>query len=419
MIRAHRVRLEPNNRQRTMLARSAGVSRFAYNWALANWGQAYAASTYPELGESKKPNQLSLRRELNSIKREQFPWMLEVTKCAPQEAIIDLGKAFDAFFKQRARYPTFKKRGQRDSFRVSAGTFTIKGDRLRLPVIGWVRMSEAVRWIDAQYLSVTVSRTADHWFASISCELAEPAPTPQSIPHTVVGVDVGVNEYVTSTGDRYQVPRSYRRSQRQLRRAQQALARKQRGSANRAKHVTKVARIHERTANIRRDWLHQTTTAIAHSANVIVVEDLNVRGMTRNRHLSKSVLDAGFGEFRRQLTYKTQTLGTELVTADRWFPSSKLCSTCGTKTKSLQLSIREWTCETCNTVHDRDVNAAINLAALTLPGGTRWQPVESSPPLTSSEPRFTTRQATSMKQESDRTQAVPTNTWDYHCLRKF
>lgn len=356
--RAHKIRLDPTNKQATALARAAGCSRFAYNWALARWQEQYAAHVNdPSL---PRPSRYSLRKQLNSIKRIEFPWMLESTKCAPQEAIIDPGLAFQRFFKGRNKYPSFKKRGVRDSFRLSSGQFSIVGKMLRVPDIGWIRMTEAVRF-DGRCTTVTLSRVAGQWFASVLCEVAEPHP--QAPSGETLGIDVGVGEYVVGDGARYPVPRAYRAAERRLRRAQQALSRKQKGSVNRAKARIKVARLHQRTADVRQDWLHKLTTELADRADTVVIEDLNVSGMLKNRYLSKSVSDAAFGEFRRQMEYKITDRGTELVVADRWYPSSKLCSICGTKAKSLPLEIRSWECGGCGAQHDRDLNAAINLAA--------------------------------------------------------
>ena len=356
MMKAHKVALDLTNVQATHLARAAGTARFAYNWALARWQEQHEASKMDP--QAAKPSQLSLRRELNAIKAESFPWMADVTKCAPQEAIINLGAAFTAFFAGRARYPRFKKRGIHDSFKVSSGFFEVSGNQIRIPRIGWLRMAETYRFSEATPISATISRNAERWYVSIVAKVeTDTVPAPAG----VLGIDLGVHEHVVSNGIRYRVPRAYRANERPLRRAQQAVSRKQKGSKNQAKARKKVARIYSRTANIRQDWLHKTTTAIANSASVLGIEDLNVKGMTRDRYLTKSVLDAGFAEFRRQLAYKTAERGSRLIVADRWYPSSKICAACGTKTKSLPLSIRTWTCTACTTTHDRDVNAAINL----------------------------------------------------------
>ena len=364
MYKVHKVRLEPNDKQATGLSRAAGVSRFAYNWGLDLWGKQYDEFKRGE--RDTKPSQLSIRRELNAIKREKFPWMLESTKCAPQEALINLGKAFDRFFKKQGKYPQFKKRGVRDSFRLSSGQFSVTYKngvpRLRVPRVGMIRLSEAPRF-DGELMSVTVSRTADRWFASLMFRMDDVDATPSSSTE-VAGIDLGVRELVVSNGDRLQVPRAYRRAERQLHRSQQSLSRKEKGSKNRQKAKAKVARLHYRTACVRSNWQHQVTSRLVNDYATLVIEDLNVAGMMKNRRLAKSISDVGFGELRRQLEYKAAQSGTEVVVADRWFPSSKMCNVCGTRTKSLPLSIRAWNCAGCGAHHDRDLNAAINLRNL-------------------------------------------------------
>lgn len=364
MYRAHKIRLEPNNKQATGLSRAAGTARFAYNWGLARWAEQYAE--YKSGTRDAAPSQLSLRRELNAIKREEFPWMLESTKCAPQEALINLGKAFDNFFKKRGDYPKFKKRGVRDSFTLTVVQSSLSVDGgshyLRVPKVGRIRLSEEPRF-DGEVISVTVSRTADQWFASLMFR-AEDAPTPEHSSDKAVGIDLGVRELAYSNGDRFQVPREYRRRERQLRRAQQSLSRKEKGSKNRQKAKSKVAKLHYRVACARADWQHKVTSRLTQEFETIVIEDLDVVGMLKNRYLAKSVSDVGFAEIRRQIEYKAAQSGATVIVADRWFPSSKMCSVCGTKTKSLPLHIREWTCGECGTCHDRDLNAAINLKNL-------------------------------------------------------
>ncbi|MDR2716257.1 MAG: transposase, partial [Coriobacteriaceae bacterium] len=276
MQRVHKIALDPNNIQRTYLLKSAGVARFAYNWALAEWTRQYEA--HKENPTLSKPSQTALRRQLNSIKREQYPWMMEATKCAPQEAIIDLGRAFSNFFAGRAKYPTFHKKGVRDSFRVSSGFFKVEDKAIQLPKIGWIRTRESLRWQDARLISVTISRTADKWFASIVCEIDSTTRTavPQAKDNTI-GIDVGVREYVCSDGARHTLPQAYRVSEKKLKRAQQSLARKQKGSNNRTKQREKVAKVHARTASIRADWLHKLSHEIVKNNAVVVIEDLNVK----------------------------------------------------------------------------------------------------------------------------------------------
>jgi putative transposase len=358
MLRAHKIALNPSDKQGTYLAKCAGASRFAYNWALSEWERMY--EEWKEDKSLPKPGQLLLRRQLNAIKRKQFPWMLEVTKCAPQEAIIDLGKAFGSFFSGKASYPRYKKKGMHDSFRVSSGFFSVSGKTISLPHIGALRMREGLRYEGARLINVTVSRRADRWYASVLCEVPKTISKPYMKQGTV-GIDAGVNAYVPSEGKPYETPHSYRKAERKLRCAQKSLSRKQKGSRNYGKQKAKVARIHAEVSDIRADFLHKMTMDIVSGYDTIVIEDLNVKGMLGNHHLSKSISDASFGEFRRQLEYKTEAAGKTLIIADRYYPSSKLCSKCGVKAKRLTLGMREWECSECGSWHDREANAAENL----------------------------------------------------------
>lgn len=359
MLIAHRIELKPNNRQATYFSRAAGTARFAYNWALARWKEQYEMwkgdNTLP------RPSQMALRRELNAVKREQFPWMLEVTKCAPQLAIIQLGDAFRNFFAGRARYPQFRKKGVHDRFSLSNDQFAVKDKRIRIPNLGWVRMRESLRF-SGKILSATISRVADKWFVSIALDSPENPPFHPAENQGSVGVDLGVSALATlSTGEKMAGPKPHKALLSRLRRLSRALSRKMKGSRNRAKAKMKLARLHARISNIRKDCLHKLTTWLTQSFSLIGIEELNVKGMEQNRHLARSVADMGFFEFRRQLEYKAAWRGSRVVFADRWFASSKTCSGCGAVADSLPLAIREWQCPSCGAFHDRDVNAAINL----------------------------------------------------------
>lgn len=359
MLMAHRIALEPNNAQATYLARAAGVARFAYNWALAQWTQQYEACKLD--ASLPKPSQAALRRQLNAIKREQFPWMLEVTKNAPQMAIIQLGDAFKNFFAGRAKYPQFRKKGRYERFSLSNDQFSIDGCRIRIPHLGWVRMREALRF-SGKILSATVSRVADRWFVSIAVDTPDNAHLPKAENQGAVGVDLGVSALATlSTGESIAGPKPHKALLGRLQRLSRSLSRKQKGSSNRNKARAKLAKLHARIANIRSDALHQLTTSLMRRFHTIGIEDLNVRGMVKNRCLARSISDMGFFEFRRQLHYKAAMRGGQVVVADRWFASSKTCSACGHKLESLPLSVRQWKCPECGANHDRDVNAAINL----------------------------------------------------------
>jgi putative transposase len=361
MILAHKIALVPNNEQATYLKKACGVARFAYNWALAEWRRQYEAwKSDPSL---PKPSQQSLRRQLNAIKREQFPWMLEVTKNAPQMAIIHLGKAFQNFFEGRARYPKFHKKGVHDSFTLTNDQFSIDGCRIRIPNLGWVRMRESLRFA-GKLLSATISRVADRWFVSITVDTPNTSHLPQAENQGAVGVDLGVSALATlSTGEAIPGPKPHKALLGRLRRLSRSLSRKQKGSANRKKARVMLAKLHARIAHIRADALHKFTTSLTRRFHTIGIEDLNVRGMVKNRRLARSIMDMGFFEFRRQLEYKAAMRGGQVVVADRFFASSKTCSACGHQLDDLPLSVRRWTCQDCGAVHDRDVNAAKNLLA--------------------------------------------------------
>jgi putative transposase len=363
LLVAHKIALDPNAEQHNCFARAAGTARFAYNWALNEWKRQYK--------EGDKPSEAALRRLLNEIKYEQFPWMLEVSKTAPQQAIKNLGTAFYNFFhdlkkpkhERHFRYPTFKKKGEHDSFRADNGAGTVLFDdkRIRLPVIGWIRMREGLRFV-GKIISVTISRVADRWFASVCVEIEHQPPIRENQATSVVGVDLGISALATiSDGRKIAGPKALRRSLKKLRRLSRAVSRKKKGSANRRKAVGKLARLHARVANIRRDTLHKLTTNLCKRYTAIGIEDLHVKGMLRNGKLARSIADCGWGEFRRQADYKAPMWNSAIHVAGRFFPSSKTCHVCGCVHAEMTLSVRAWTCAGCGTVHDRDDNASQNL----------------------------------------------------------
>jgi putative transposase len=371
MMLGHRIRLVPTAEQDAYFRRACGVARFAYNWALAEWQREYC--------NGGKPSEATLRKKLNARKDAEFPWMREVTKNAPQQAIKNLGRAYANFFDdlkkyrrnerpwKRVRVPTFKKKGRRDGFRADNGpdrahpdAAQTDGKRVKLPRVGWVKMREEVRFA-GRILCVMISRRADAWYASFSIEV-EYEPDVR-VDASVVGVDLGITALATFSDDTPRLPSSQplRRYLQKLKRLARGYSRTQRGSNNRAKAKTKLARLHRRVADSRSDVLHKLTTSLTRY-RTIVIEDLNVSGMLANRHLSRAIADIGFFEFRRQLEYKTEMAGSTMIVANRWYPSSKLCSTCGVKSETLALNERTWTCTSCGTSHDRDINAAVNLA---------------------------------------------------------
>ncbi len=306
--------------------------------------------------------------------------MYEVPKTVAQHAIKNLGAAYKNFFEdlakakrgaiqaKRIRRPRFKKKGQREGFRIDNGVdrtranaVAVLGRRVRLPRIGWVCMREEVRFAGS-ILSATVSRQADAWYCSFAVEIGDlPA---EGTARGTIGVDLGIARLATLSDGTPPIesPKPLRRLLGKLKRLNRSLGRKVKGSHNRAKAKTKLARLIARIAHIRQDALHKLTTSLIQQFGVVVIEDLNIRGMLANRRLSRAIADVGFFLFRRQLEYKARAAGATLLVVDRWFPSSKLCSECGAKHGALTLSERTWTCPSCGISHDRDLNAAVNLA---------------------------------------------------------
>lgn len=352
---AHKIELKLNNKQKTYFSKAAGVARFSYNWALNEWQKEYA--------EGLKPSNPSLRRKLNSIKRTEFPWMLEVTKNAPQMAIIQLGQAFKNFFAKRASYPQFRKKGMHDRFTLSNDQFTVDASRIRIPHLGWVRMRESLRFA-GKILSATISRCAHKWFVSINIKTVKSILT-ENENQVAVGVDLGLTQFATlSTGEVIEGPKPHKAKINRLKRLSKKLSRKQKDSNNRRKARAKLAKLHYQIANIRKDAIHKLTTKISTNFSIIAIEDLHVKGMIRNRKLSRSISDMGFYEFRRQIEYKSLLKKKKVIVADRWFASSRICSRCTVKNTELTLSMREWECLSCGTKHHRDINAAKNLEKL-------------------------------------------------------
>ena len=362
MLLGHKIRLAPNKVQATYFAKAAGVARFAYNWALLRWQEQYQENLADP--SQPKPNEAALRRQLNAIKREQYPWMLEVTKSAPQMAIIQLGQAFDNFFAHRTGFPRLRRKGTDDRFTIANDLFCIENRRIRIPKLGWVRMRETLRFT-GRIVSATISCVAGNWYAGITVDMPDEPPLPPAENQGAVGVDLGVTTLATlSNGEVFIGPKALLSSRKKLRRLERVLSRKVKGSRNRAKEKLKLAKLHARIANLRRESLHQLTTDLTRSFHTIGIEDLNVKGMLRNHRMARVIADMGFHELRRQLEYKAAWRGGRVVVADCWFPSSKLCSCCGHRLKALALGVRQWRCPGCSTLHDRDVNATINLEKL-------------------------------------------------------
>jgi putative transposase len=357
--RAFRYRFYPSAAQEVELLRTFGCVRLVYNRALE-------ARTAAWFGEQRRVNYVQTSALLTEWKRsEGLGFLNEVSSVPLQQSLRHLQSAFAAFWEKRSRYPRFKsrKRGRasaeytRSAFRWRDGRLTLAKMDGPLNIV-WSRpLPEG-----AEPSTVTVSRDpAGRWHVSILVEttVAHARPTGR-----VVGVDAGITSLVTlSTGEKITNPGHERRDRERLARAQRALARKEKGSANRAKARLRVARVHARIADRRRDLLHKLTTRLVRENQLVVIEDLAVRNMLRNRSLARAISDASWSDLRSMLEYKCGWYGRDLVVVDRWLPSSKTCSACGYLLDTLPLRVREWMCPGCGVSHDRDVNAARNILA--------------------------------------------------------
>jgi putative transposase len=314
------------------------------------------------------PHAAELHRLWNAEKPRRS-WVYGTSKCCGQEALRDLDQAFAKFWRwrrtrkgRRVGFPRFRrKHGRRDSFRLT-GSIKVHPRSVKLPRIGCVRTKETTEKFRGRILSATVSREADRWYVSLAVEVERPDPKPVDGP--AVGVDLGLTAFATlSDGTKVEAPKPLARALRRLRHRQRLHSRKRRGSRNRQKSALGLARLHRHIRCQRMDFLHKLTTALARSKSVIVVEDLSVQGMMGNPHLSGSIGDAGWGEFRRMLEYKTVWYGSRPMIAPRFYPSTKTCSACGQVKAEMPLSERVFRCEACGLVLDRDLNAARNLAS--------------------------------------------------------
>jgi len=370
MLKAHKIRLYPNLEQRIYFAKACGVARVAYNWALFEWKRQY--------NEGGKPSEVALRKQLNAIKPTKFPWMLEVTKCAPQQAIKNLGTAYkNAFRKQKAKqktgsdknpfgFPKPKRKFVNDSFRADNGpskrgvdAVPVNGKKIKLPKIGWVRMAESVRF-EGQIKSIAISRQADKWFAAISMETEDVSH--QREAENFCGIDLGIKHLaILSNGSKIDGVKALKALLKKKKRLQRKLNRRKKGSENRNKTKLKLAQLEARISDTRNDAHHKATTGIVLSNSTIALEDLNVKGMVKNHKLSRHLSDQAFGKFRQQIEYKADWYGSRVVYVDRFFPSSKTCNACGYIKEDLILSDRIFICPGCGYRADRDINAAKNI----------------------------------------------------------
>ncbi len=358
--RAYRFRFYPTSEQEQILAHTFGCARFVYNHMLRLRSDAWM-QRQERVGYHETSAALTLLK-----KTPEHAWLNEVSSVPVQQALRHLNTAFLNFFAKRARYPSFKRKNgpQSAEYTTSAFRWDAQQRELRLAKMD---APLAIRWSrtiprGAKLSTVTISRdAAGRYFASLLCDdTVEEKPKARG----QVGIDLGLTHFaVLSTGEKVAAPKRFRREEKRLGKWQRRMARAKLGSKNRAKWKIKVARVHAHIADARRDFLHKLSTRLISENQVIAVETLSVSNMQRNPRLAKSISDASWSEFTRQLEYKAQWYGRTLVGIDRWYPSSKRCSVCGHTKASMPLSVRTWDCPECGTHHDRDINAARNVLA--------------------------------------------------------
>lgn len=356
MIKAHKIRLHPTPEQVAYFNQAAGTARFVFNWGLAEWKRRY------EAGE--QPSALGLKKAFNALKAKAFPWVYNVSKSVVEGAFQDLGHAFQNFFdglkaNRKVGYPKFKaKKRSKASFYLANDRFTVGDHWIEIAKLGRVNMAEKLRFA-GKILSGRVTKQAQWWFIAITVEMPD---TLQQPLETKAGLDVGVLRLGTMSDDRrFENQKPLRHRLRKVKRLHRGLCRKQIDSQNRAKARLVLAKLYYRIGCIRDDLLHKMTTEIARTTGFVGIEDLNVKGMTHNRHLALALSDAALGRLHNLLTNKVMAANGTVVKVDRFFPSSKLCSHCGSKNDHLTLSERVFCCAECGLQLDRDHNAAINI----------------------------------------------------------
>jgi putative transposase len=355
--RAYKFRFYPTPEQELNLAKTFGCARFVYNYMLRQrtdaWFQRQEKVGYHETSAM-----------LTALKKQpEFAWLNEVSSVPVQQSLRHLQAAFGNFFSRRSKYPTFKKKDGAQSAEYTTSAFKWDGNTLSIAKNGAlnIRFSRTIPKA-AIVTTVTVSKdTAGRYFVSMLCTDQVQAKTPIEAK---VGIDLGLSHFaILSTGEKIAAPNTFRKNEEKLAKLQRRLAKKTKGSANRKKAKLKVAKLHAKIADSRKDFLHKLSTRLVNENQVIAIETLAVSNMQKNHNLAKSIADASWSEFVRQLEYKSLWYGRELVGIDRWYPSSKRCSDCGHTVAKMPLNVREWTCPECGTIHDRDINAARNVLA--------------------------------------------------------
>jgi putative transposase len=352
MYKAYKFRIYPNTEQEIALAKSFGCCRWFWNYSLN-----LCQETYQSTGKGLTRGYI--QGLLPSLKKE-YEWLTDAYSQCLQVVALNLSQAYQNFFEKRAKLPRFKSKHGRQSISYPANV-KLEEDYLKLPKIGLVYCVRH-REFEGTIKTVTISKNPDgKYYASILVDDEKESPYPFS-DGKAIGVDLGLTHFaITSNGSKYDNPKHFAKHQRNLKRKQQKLSRKKKGSINRQKAKHKVAKVHSKISRCREDFLHKLSRKIVNENQVIAVENLNVKGMVRNHNLAKAISDCGWGMFCTMLKYKAEWEGKTYIEVDRFFPSSKTCHVCLNQVGSLSLDVRIWTCVHCKTIHDRDINAAINI----------------------------------------------------------
>lgn len=354
MQKVVKLRIYPDSNQKLALAKAFGSCRWVWNHFLNLMNE-----TYKETG--KGLSGYDVKKLLPSLKKqEETSWLKQTYSQCLQQVCLNLGVAFNNFFERRAKYPNFKSKDGKQSLQYPSNV-SIKDDCLDVPKIGLIS-GKFHRSIEGKIKSVTITKNCTHqYYASILFEDGKDKPQP-SIEGKAIGLDLGLNHFaISSDGSKFDNPKILNKHEKNLKRKQQQLSRKKKGSNNRKKARLKVAKVHLKITNCRCDFLHKLSRRIVDENQVIVLENLNIKGMLKNHCLAKSIQQVGWGMFGTMLKYKAEREGKVYLEVDRFFPSSKTCHVCLNRVDNLPLEIRQWECTRCNTKHDRDINAAINI----------------------------------------------------------